>query len=65
MPDESAPHSRLTEVQRAHVSSARAALAQARTLNLAAMTPAEMILALETLRAALHDSLHVIGELAE
>lgn len=62
---ESAPLSRLTEEQRAHVANAQTALAHARTLNLAALTPAEMILAVENLRAALHDTLHVVAELAD
>lgn len=64
MPD-SAPLSRLTEEQRAHVSMAQAALAHARTLDLAALSPADLVLAVETLRAALHDTLHVVGELAD
>lgn len=62
---ESAPLSRLTEEQRAHVSIAQASLAHARTLNLAAASPADLVLAVESLRAALHDTLHVVSELAD
>lgn len=63
MPD--SPRAELNEEQRARVDIASSTLARARGLNLAAMSPADLVLAVENLREALHDTLHVVSELAE
>lgn len=62
---EPAPPHRLSEEQRARIDIARRTLATARNLNLAALSPADLILAVENLRSALHQSLLVVDDLAE
>lgn len=62
---ESALPYRLTEEQRARVEIARNALATARNLNLVALSPADLVLAIEKLRSALHESLVVVDDLTE
>ena len=66
MPEsEPVPLGRLTEEQRARVDIARSTLTRARTLNLVALSPADLVSTVESLRASLHDTLQVVTELAE
>jgi len=59
------PALNLSEEQRARVNIAHSTLNRARTLNLAALSPAELVSTVESLRASLHDTLHVVSELTE
>jgi hypothetical protein len=60
-----APRVRLTEEQRIRVDIARRDLNHARAVDLVAMSPADLVGTVETLRSALHDTLRVISEISD
>ncbi|MFF5451900.1 hypothetical protein ACFY40_11745 [Streptomyces sp. NPDC012950] len=59
------PIGRLTEEQRARVNSAQQTLNHARSADLVAATPVDLVVMVEELRSALHNTLGVVREVTE